>query len=311
MEHLSETFASAYLAPEGYETPLEEELALRGVPVAARRGRLFLSPEPAVAAAWAQNIWHYPAWIPVTSIADAAQKLRGLQRNWACAPHAFFRRAALVQAALPKVGRKPFVFGAPVPGTPMGGWTLWDEHTILAAPETSSPFANGEIAFEENTTEPPSRAYLKLWEAFTVTGICPAPGEVCLDLGSAPGGWTWVLASLGGRVFSVDRAELAPHVAAMPNVNHCARSSAFGLEPHIAGAVDWLFCDVACYPSRLWEMVGRWLDKGVCRNFLCTLKFQGETDHATAAAFAAVPGSRLMHLSHNKHELTWFYTAHR
>ena len=44
---------------------------------------------------------------------------------------------------------------------------------------------------------------------------------------------------------------------------------------------------------------------GPSRNFVCTLKFQAETDHATAAKFAAIPGSRLMHLSCNKHELTW------
>ena len=28
-----------------------------------------------------------------------------------------------------------------------------------------------------------------------------------------------------------------------------------------------------------------------------------------AAAFAAIPGSRLMHLHHNKHELTWVRLA--
>jgi 23S rRNA (cytidine2498-2'-O)-methyltransferase len=38
---------------------------------------------------------------------------------------------------------------------------------------------------------------------------------------------------------------------------------------------------------------------------VCTLKFQGPTDHETARRFAAIPGSRLMHLHHNKHELTW------
>jgi 23S rRNA (cytidine2498-2'-O)-methyltransferase len=41
------------------------------------------------------------------------------------------------------------------------------------------------------------------------------------------------------------------------------------------------------------------------RNFVCTLKFQGATDHDTIAAFAAIPGSRLFHAHHNKHELTW------
>jgi 23S rRNA (cytidine2498-2'-O)-methyltransferase len=37
---------------------------------------------------------------------------------------------------------------------------------------------------------------------------------------------------------------------------------------------------------------------------VCTLKFQGATDHAVQAAFAALPG-KLVHLHHNKHELTW------
>jgi 23S rRNA (cytidine2498-2'-O)-methyltransferase len=66
-------------------------------------------------------------------------------------------------------------------------------------------------------------------------------------------------------VFSIDKAELAPRVAAMPGVNHCAGSSAFGLEPQNAGKADWLFCDVACYPSRLWTMIKRWLEKRLLR----------------------------------------------
>jgi len=41
------------------------------------------------------------------------------------------------------------------------------------------------------------------------------------------------------------------------------------------------------------------------RNFVCTIKFQGETDHETARAFAAIPGSTVLHLHNNKHELTF------
>ena len=296
---------TVYVAAEGYEAQLAEEMRLAGMGRLWQRGRLFGVASGAASLAWAQVTWTAPRFLPVTSIKDAASQLRAVQRNWSCVPHDHFRRAALIQEALPAVGRKPFVFGSPPPDLPMGGWTLWDETTVLASAATSSPFPNGEISFLENTVDPPSRAYLKLWDAFTVTGRQPQRGELCLDLGSAPGGWTWVLARLGARVFSVDKAELAPNVANMPGVGHCAKSSAFGLEPQIAGAVDWLFCDVACYPERLWGMVSRWLEKGHCRNFVCTLKFQGETDFKTIAAFAAVPGSRLMHLSHNKHELTW------
>ena len=151
---------------------------------------------------------------------------------------------------------------------------------------------------------PPSRAYLKLWEAFTRLGKHPRAGETCVDLGAAPGGWTWVLAGLGARVVSVDKAALAPGVAAMPGVDHL-RQSAFALEPQAVGPVDWLFSDVICYPGRLLALVRRWRESGLVRNFLCTVKFQGETDHAIAREFAAIPGSSLMHLHHNKHELTW------
>jgi 23S rRNA (cytidine2498-2'-O)-methyltransferase len=69
--------------------------------------------------------------------------------------------------------------------------------------------------------------------------------------------------------------------------------------------VDWLFSDVVCYPARLLALVERWLANGTCRNFVCTIKFQGPTDHETARRFAAIPGSQLRHLFHNKHELTW------
>lgn len=117
-----------------------------------------------------------------------------------------------------------------------------------------------------------------------------------------------MLGRLGCRVFSVDKAELAPQVAAMPGVNHCL-GSGFGLEPRHVGQVDWLFSDMICYPDRLLETVQEWLAADACRNVVCTLKFQAQTDHETARAFAAIPGGRLLHLSCNKHELTFVKLA--
>ena len=75
------------------------------------------------------------------------------------------------------------------------------------------------------------------------------------------------------------------------------------------GQVDWLFSDMICYPDRLLETVQEWLAAGACRNVVCTLKFQAQTDHETARAFAAIPGGRLLHLSCNKHELTFVKLA--
>jgi 23S rRNA (cytidine2498-2'-O)-methyltransferase len=181
---------------------------------------------------------------------------------------------------------------------------------MLAAAHCSSPFANGEVAFVEDRTGPPNRAYLKLWEALVRLGRWPGPGERCLDLGASPGGWTWVLARLGAAVVAVDKAPLDPRVAAMSGVSWRGES-AFALAPESVGAVDWLFSDIVCYPTRLLRLVETWRSSGLVRNFVCTLKFQGETDHDAAAAFAAIPGAQVLHLHNNKHELTFLLASAR
>jgi 23S rRNA (cytidine2498-2'-O)-methyltransferase len=176
---------------------------------------------------------------------------------------------------------------------------------MLASPTKSSPFVNGECHFIEDHLGPPSRAYLKLWEALMRFGRWPGAGEHCLDLGASPGGWTWVLAMLGAQVTAVDKAPLAANVAAMPGVTE-RLDSAFGLPPE---PVDWLFSDVIAYPDRLLALVWRWIDAKAARSIVCTIKFQGSTDHAAAEAFAAIPGAQVVHLFHNKHELTFLWSA--
>jgi 23S rRNA (cytidine2498-2'-O)-methyltransferase len=123
-------------------------------------------------------------------------------------------------------------------------------------------------------------------------------------LGAAPGGWTWVLAGLGAKVFSIDKSPLESRVAAMKGVDHCL-GSGFGLEPQVAGSVDWLFSDMACYPERLLRTVKMWLDMDAVKNMVCTIKLQGHTDHSIVQSFRSIPGSKIIHLSCNKHELTW------
>jgi 23S rRNA (cytidine2498-2'-O)-methyltransferase len=177
---------------------------------------------------------------------------------------------------------------------------------LLASPTQTSPFINGAPLFTEDRAGPPSRAYLKLWEALTLLGKFPQPGETCLDLGASPGGWTWVLAKRGATVTAIDKAPLDPAIAAMPGVTE-RQESAFGLDPSAEPPLDWLFSDIIAYPSRLLRLVQTWIATGRVRHVVCTLKFQGPTDHETAAAFAAIPGGRLRHLFHNKHELTFLW----
>jgi 23S rRNA (cytidine2498-2'-O)-methyltransferase len=302
------TETTGYFAPEGFEADLEQELLDAGRSIESRLGRLLLAPGAPVACAWAENIWFEPVRLAIRSIGDGASQLRAIQRNWALYPTAWHRRAALIEERLPKVSAKPLRFPDPAPTSPLGSWTLLDPETILASPRCASPFPNGVVRFVEDRTGPPNRAYLKLWEALTRLGERPGPGDRCLDLGASPGGWTWVLAGLGADVVSVDKAPLAPTIAAMPNVR-TLNISAFALAPKDVGAVDWLFSDVICYPERLYRLVTGWIEASACRRIVATIKFQGATDFVQQRRFVQIPGATVVHLHHNKHELTFFWRA--
>jgi 23S rRNA (cytidine2498-2'-O)-methyltransferase len=297
--------AATYLAAEGFEDALAEELTRRGATITDWHGRLALSRDQPAHAAWALDTWTNPQEIEVPTVKAAADALRAIQRNWAAYAAGYHRRMALIQERLPPVKARPLTFPEPAPASHLGAWTLLAPGRLLASPVKSSPFVNGECHFIEDHIGPPSRAYLKLWEALTRFGRWPTPGETCLDLGAAPGGWTWVLATLGAAVTAVDKAPLAPAVAAMPNVTQ-RLDSAFALPPQ---PVDWLFSDVIAYPDRLLALVRRWIDAGAARHIVCTIKFQGPTDHDAADAFAAIAGGSVAHLLHNKHELTFLWGA--
>jgi len=295
---------TAYLAADGYEAQLITELDAAGVVVTRRHERLLITAAAAVDVAWAANVWFDPVEIPITSIGDAVRVLRGQQRNWAMYAPAHAGRARLIAEQLPHVSGKPLVLGAPAPSAPLGSWTLLDSTTVLAATRCSSRFANGEIALVEDRDGPPSRAYLKLWEALVRVGRWPRRGEQCIDLGASPGGWTWLLAQLGARVVAVDKAPLDERVAALPGVEWLD-TSAFALDPAAFADGTWLFSDVIAYPERVLALVERWRAHGCIRNIICTIKFQGETDHDVGRRFAAIDGSHVFHLHHNRHELTF------
>jgi 23S rRNA (cytidine2498-2'-O)-methyltransferase len=298
--------ATLYLAPEGYEAELRAELGPGASPV-VQGARLFVAPGSPRAAAWAANVWIDPVRIGFGSAGEAARALRGLGRSWALAPVTLFRRAALIAEQVPFLSGKPLAFPSPPPPA-TGSWTLVEPHVILAAARCSSPFPNGEARFVEDRKGPPSRAYLKLWEALTLLGRRPGPGARAVDLGSSPGGWTWALARLGARVLSVDKAPLDPKVASLSRVK-LLQKSAFAVDPASVGQVTWVVSDIVCYPARIVELALKWLAAHPGASFVVTIKFQGSTDMTDVQRLARVPGARLVHLHHNKHELTWLRLA--
>jgi 23S rRNA (cytidine2498-2'-O)-methyltransferase len=290
---------TGYLAPLDLQANLRNELKN----ILFEYDRLIIAEGPPQTAYWAQNIWFDPQIIHFTSISDAAKKLKDLQKLWSLYPYKNIRRATLISEKLPYFSAKPILFPSSVPKTPLGSWTLLDENTLLASPHCSSFFAQGEVYFQESKA-PPSRAYLKLWEALTRIGIVPQPNEVCLEVGASPGSWTWVLQQLGCSVIAVDRALLDPSISILPNITFM-KKDAFSLKPTDFSKLDWIFSDLICYPEKLLLWINQWLDLNEKMNFVCTLKFQGEPDQKIIKEFEKIEGGQIVHLFHNKHELTW------
>lgn len=260
---------------------------------------------------WSKTTLLKPFVLHFDSISEAARELKSIQRNWAPYQFTQFRRASLIQEKLPYINLKAKKFPFAIPQSPIGIYTLIDQNTIIGSAQTSSFLPAGNVTLEEDHENPPSRAYLKLQEAlcrfvshFQVS--LPDKNSRCFDAGACPGGWTWVLRQLDSKVFAVDRAELVDSLMADSNVEFL-KHDAFTLKPEELGYFDWVFSDVICYPTRLYEWVNVWIKSGLVKNMICTIKMQGEIDWALVQKFADIPNSIVVHLNYNKHELTWMH----
>ena len=291
---------TAYLAHLDFKEQLAGELHN----VKAVYDRLFLCEGPRQHSIWAQNTWLNPAFIEITSINDGAKKLKSIQRNWAAFSYEHRGRVSLISEALPHVSAKRIAFDGPKPTAPMGGFMLVEPNLMLASSETSSLWPHGAMEFLEDKTNPPSRAYLKLWDLFTRMNVRPKKGDVCLDLGASPGGWTWVLAQLGAHVIAVDRSPLQTELMENSLVKF-KKGDAFKITPRDFPEIDWVFSDLICYPEKLHEFLLPWLADSKPRNFVLTIKFQGENPYGILDLFRSIPNSEILHLYHNKHEVTW------
>ena len=301
---MGQSKCTGYLAPIDFEADLKVELTLLGITILETHGRLVLCEGAAQDVVFAQDTWHDVEKVNYTSIGSAAEILRSRANRWSHYSLNNHRRAELILEKVPSVKIKRYHFLDPIPMTPIGVFSLLSEQVMLVSNRTNCALPFGEINFNEDKINPPSRAYLKLWELFTLYKIKPTEGMRAIDVGSCPGGWTWVLQNIGCVVVSVDKAPLDPKVAILPRIDF-RQESAFGLRPQHIGKLDWFFSDIICYPDKLLELVTRFRDSGLVDNFACTIKFQAPTDFETMFKFKAIPGSKIVHLSCNKHEVTW------
>jgi 23S rRNA (cytidine2498-2'-O)-methyltransferase len=159
--------------------------------------------------------------------------------------------------------------------------------------------------------ERPSRAARKVEEALAWLGVAPGPGEVCVDLGAAPGGWSWVLLERRAKVIAVDPAKLRPDIARHRSLVH-HEASAFQYAPE--EPVDWLFCDMAWKPLEVAQLLAKWGRRRWARILVANLKLPMKKKAATVDDLRQVIAGggwqriRTRQLYHDRDEIT--LTAH-
>ena len=202
-------------------------------------------------------------------------------------------------------------------------------HVCLTAPDAaivacagiaaSAPWPGGipRLRFPRGA---PSRSTLKLEEAFLVLlddderARWLKPGMTAVDLGAAPGGWTWQLVHRSIRTIAVDNGPMDPALMESGVVEH-RRVDGFRYRP--PRAVDWLVCDMVEQPRRIAELIARWLADGLCRRAIFNLKLPmkkryDEVQLCLSIVRDALGGTadvRARQLFHDREEITVFAAA--
>ncbi|MBU1214183.1 MAG: 23S rRNA (cytidine(2498)-2'-O)-methyltransferase RlmM [Gammaproteobacteria bacterium] len=151
-----------------------------------------------------------------------------------------------------------------------------EERALIATsdPRNSSDALNG-IHRVSMSADAPSRSYLKLAEAFEVfldeqeQSQWLKPKMTAVDLGAAPGGWTWQLVQRGLKVTAVDNGPLKGAAAGHPDIKHL-RQDGFKFRPQ--RPVDWLVCDMVEQPQRVAALMTEWIVGGLSMNAIFNLK---------------------------------------
>lgn len=152
-----------------------------------------------------------------------------------------------------------------------------DKSTVIIAISDAynSSAALMGIARQSMPAEAPSRSTLKLAEAIDVfldkseqTRLLRS-GMRAVDLGAAPGGWTWQLVKRGIRTTAVDNGPMKGVLAKHPLVEHLKQDGFKYVPPR---AVDWLVCDMVEKPSKVAALIGDWFAAELVKHAIFNLK---------------------------------------
>lgn len=138
----------------------------------------------------------------------------------------------------------------------------------------AAPWAGG-VSRLKFPHQAPSRSTLKLEEALLLflngndRKEWLRQGLTAVDLGAAPGGWTWQLVKHGLQVTAIDNGNMDPALMSTGLVEHL-RVDGFRYRPE--RPVCWLVCDMIEQPARVATLMAEWLARGDCQNAMFNLK---------------------------------------
>lgn len=198
-----------------------------------------------------------------TPDAEATRPLMRLARQFTKPLEQSMRKRGLLDPGHRELPRLHLTFTDTTTAIP--GWS----HPGQAAPR---PMGIPRLKLSKHA---PSRSALKLEEAL-ITFLSPderrellRAGLEAVDLGAAPGGWTWQLVREGLMVTAVDNGPMADELAASHQVEH-RREDGFTFRPE--RAVEWLVCDMVEKPIRVAALMADWMVRGDCRRAIFNLK---------------------------------------
>lgn len=117
----------------------------------------------------------------------------------------------------------------------------------------------------------PSRSYLKIEEAFRMFGKEPSHQETVIDLGAAPGGWSYSALKRGAIVTALDNGPLKDPVKSHKNIRHL-KVDALKYTYEASKPADWLLCDILDKPEVIFKLLKKWMSQRWCRSFIVNIK---------------------------------------